>query len=104
MKKNRPFIHTDISDANGGKMPKIRYCANCRAPIKQGDEYVKCLDNFLQVRFFDSNDCNIFCDNDCLAMALSVEHFRFEDNNGDDSVYENEDEEEDPLTPIDEDC
>lgn len=82
---------------------KIRYCANCGAPIKQGDEYVKCLDNFLQVRFFDSNDCNIFCDNDCLAAALSAENFHFEANNGDDSVYENEDEEDDPLSPIEED-
>ena len=76
---------------------KIRYCANCNVPIKEGDEYVKVLDNFLMVRFFDSNDCNIFCDNDCLAQFLSVEHFRFEPNNNDDSVYENEDNDEDEV-------
>ena len=84
-------------------MPKIRYCANCGAPIHQGDEYVKILDNFLQVRFFENNDENIFCDNDCLAAALSAQYFHFEENNGDDSVYENEDEEEDSLSPIEDD-
>lgn len=41
-------------------MSKIRYCANCEAPIHQGDEYVKILDNFLQIRFFTNNDENIF--------------------------------------------
>ncbi len=78
-------------------MPKVRYCAYCHAPIREGDEYVKILDNFLMVRYFDDNDENIFCGNDCLAESLSVNHFIFEKNNGDDSVYVNEDDEDEQV-------
>ena len=49
------------------------------------------------VRYFDDNEENIFCGNDCLEESLSVNHFIFEKNNGDDSVYVNEDDEDEQV-------
>lgn len=48
-------------------------CANCRKSIEK--EYYRCLDNFLQVKYFDEQDGsdNIFCSQECFCEALSVE-------------------------------
>ena len=78
---------------------KIRYCSNCGNEIKENkDRYYKVLDNFLQVKYFDSEDCNIFCSQNCLCEALSVEEFVFEKDNGDDAKYSEEGEEDEEAS------
>lgn len=46
------------------------YCAECGKEIE--DSYLMIGDNFLQVKYFDSSDDNIFCSEDCLTESLSV--------------------------------
>lgn len=43
-------------------------CNNCSKEIK--DTYYKCLDNFLQVKYFDSDEYNVFCSERCFSRAL----------------------------------
>ncbi len=50
-------------------MKKI-VCANCENEI-QGEHY-KIGDNFLQIKYFEEEDHNIFCSESCICRALSV--------------------------------
>ena len=52
---------------------KKLYCANCGCEIE--DYYLKVCDNYLQVKYFDSEDDNVFCSDECLKEALTVETF-----------------------------
>lgn len=49
-------------------------CFNCNEPII-GDTYFKCLDNYMQVNYFEYEDerDNIFCSKDCFCEFLSLE-------------------------------
>jgi len=47
-----------------------KICANCGKEIHR--DYYIVGDNWLQVKFFDDEDCNVFCSKDCLCEALSV--------------------------------
>lgn len=47
-----------------------KVCAECGAVCT--DNYYMVGDNYLQVKYFDSNEDNIFCSKDCLCEALSV--------------------------------
>lgn len=47
-----------------------KYCANCGNECT--DDFLKVGDNYLQVKYFDSEDDNVFCSSDCLCRALSV--------------------------------
>ena len=52
-----------------------RLCSNCGLEI-EGNEYYKCLDNFLQVKYFDTDDLNCFCSQQCFCdyvMLGSIE-------------------------------
>lgn len=80
---------------------KVRYCAECGCSLEEGCDYYKVLDNFLQTKFFERNQDNIFCSKECLCDALSVESFTFEAGNGDDCEYENEDDEDDSWSDPD---
>ena len=51
------------------------YCANCGRLIEAGEEYYRCLENYLQVKYFDSEDCNIFCSRDCFCESLFLENY-----------------------------
>jgi len=57
-------------------------CSNCRKEILKDDIYFKCLDNYLQVNYFDSEEENIFCSKDCFCESLSLK----EENNRDDEL------------------
>lgn len=48
-------------------------CSNCNLEIKES--YYKCLDNFLQVKYFDSEEDNIFCSKNCFCSALFLTEF-----------------------------
>lgn len=51
-------------------------CAVCLREIK--DTFLTVQDNFLTYKFFDSDECNIFCGDKCLRTALSVGEFPVE--------------------------
>ena len=50
----------------------VKICANCGREIENDEEYFVVGDNYLQVKYFDSTEDNIFCSKDCLCSALSV--------------------------------
>lgn len=50
----------------------VKICANCGKKIESNEEYFIVGDNYLQVKYFDSTEDNIFCSKDCLCRALSV--------------------------------
>lgn len=50
-----------------------KICARCRAEIDTEENgYVTCLDNFLQLRYFDSDECNTFCSEECACESMSI--------------------------------
>ena len=50
----------------------MKECAYCHKTIESDDEYYIVGDNYLQVKYFDSEEDNIFCSKDCICSALSV--------------------------------
>jgi hypothetical protein len=58
-------------------MNKNLKCANCGCYIE--NEYYKVLDNYLLVKYFDCDEDNIFCSQDCLCESLSVEHIEIKE-------------------------
>ena len=64
-------------------MKNSLHCAHCDAPISTF--YYKCLDNYLQVKYFEEEDesdnvfCSIYCFADSLLLTevyLEAEHFK----------------------------
>lgn len=51
---------------------KIIVCAKCGNEISVGEDFYSVEDNFLQLKYFDTNAENCFCSIDCLCDALSV--------------------------------
>lgn len=51
-------------------MPEF-VCANCGRELEK--EVYVCLDNFLQVKYFDNNKCNRFCSQECFCESLFLE-------------------------------
>lgn len=49
-----------------------RICSQCQQEI-EGDEYYKCLDNFLQVKYFDTDAINCFCSPECFCQFVMLE-------------------------------
>lgn len=77
---NRLLIYEVCMDTD-----KKLYCACCGKEIgdttydatsKRG--YYKVLDNYLQVKYFDSNEDNVFCSEECVLKSLSVEFIYLE--------------------------
>lgn len=52
-----------------------RYCAQCGEEISSEKGYYKCLDNFLQIKYFenDSDELNCFCSQECFCEFTSLE-------------------------------
>lgn len=62
-----------------------RLCSNCGLEI-EGNEYYKCLDNFLQVNYFENDELNCFCSQQCFldyVMLDTIEITEDEKNNED---------------------
>ena len=53
-------------------------CAECGEPIVE--EYYQCLDNFIQVKYFDSEKENIFCSQECFCKYVQLELQEVSDN------------------------
>ena len=60
-------------------MSKI--CANCGCDCE--DEYFKVLDNYLQVKYFDDDDCNCFCSKECFCEFVTLESFDIDEEDPD---------------------
>lgn len=50
-----------------------KICANCGLYCEK--EYYKALDNYLQVNYFDDEDCNCFCSQECFCEYVMLESF-----------------------------
>ena len=50
--------------------PTAKCCACCGKEVE--GEYLTVGDNFLQVKYFENDDENIFCSEECLLKSLSV--------------------------------
>ncbi len=59
----------------------MRICANCGRTIEDDENYYSFLDNFLQAKFFDSEEDNIFCSTECACEGLSLEEIEAEKGN-----------------------
>lgn len=69
-----------------------KICATCGADIDTAKTgYIKCLDNFLQIKYFDSEKDNVFCSEECACKSLMIERVFEEEEN----TSEQEDLEED---------
>lgn len=52
----------------------IKECSYCKEQIKtEIDSYFTCLDNFIQVKYFDTEDENIFCSQECFCNYVQLE-------------------------------
>ncbi len=52
----------------------IKECSYCNAEINQNtDEYFTCQDNFIQTKYFDTEDENIFCSQECFCNYVQLE-------------------------------
>ena len=56
-----------------------RICSECGTELE--DSYYKCLDNFLQTKYFDSEEENCFCDEYCFATYLQLREVELGENN-----------------------
>lgn len=59
-------------------MKKCFYCANCGKEIEGGSVFMF-RDNYLQIKYFDDNASNRFCDMDCACESLFGEYVDFDE-------------------------
>lgn len=52
-----------------------KVCANCGCEIPKGEPWYKCLDNYLQVKYFEDPEekDNVFCSQSCFCESLMLE-------------------------------
>ena len=62
-----------------------RYCAKCGAECV--DEYYMVLDNYLQVKYFDSEEDNCFCSKDCFCEFVMLEGIDIDDSEAESEVH-----------------
>lgn len=72
--------------SRGGMMERV--CANCGMPIYENEKRLRCRDNYLISKYFDSEENNIFCSEDCFCEALSVKEYLDEDEMKGDGWHE----------------
>ena len=52
----------------------MKECSYCQNKINtETDSYFKCLDNFIQTKYFDTENENIFCCKDCFCNYVQLE-------------------------------
>lgn len=52
----------------------IKECSYCQAEINtEIDDYFMCQDNFLQTKYFDSEEENVFCSQECFCNYVQLE-------------------------------
>ncbi len=59
---------------------KKKECSYCHAEINtEKDNYFICQDNFIQTKYFDTEDENIFCRQECFCNYVQLEKIDPED-------------------------
>lgn len=57
----------------------IKECSYCGNKINiEIDSYFKCLDNYLQVKYFDTEEENVFCCKECFCNYVTLEEIELE--------------------------
>ena len=52
----------------------MKECSYCQTSINPNiDSYFTCLDNFIQTKYFDTEDKNVFCSQECFCKYLQLE-------------------------------
>lgn len=52
----------------------IKECSYCHVHINtELEEYFVCQDNFIQTKYFDTEDENIFCSQECFCNYVQLE-------------------------------
>ena len=52
----------------------MKECSYCKVHINiELEEYFICQDNFIQTRYFDTEDENIFCSQECFCNYVQLE-------------------------------
>lgn len=52
----------------------IKECSYCNAVINTGiDSYFVCQDNFIQTKYFDTEEENMFCCQECFCNYVQLE-------------------------------
>lgn len=67
-----------MNEENSSNIKKCSYCQN-KINVEIND-YYKCLDNFLQAKYFDTEDENIFCCQECFCNYVQLEWMNGEDD------------------------
>lgn len=57
---------------------KIICCSNCGNEIEKF--YYKCLDNYIQTKYFDTDEENVFCSYDCFCKYVQLEEIDVKDS------------------------
>lgn len=73
-------------------MKEEMYCAYCGKPIEK--EYYKVLDNYLQIKYFETDELNIFCSEECVLNDLFVTRFEIEEEKEEEIYWAGQEEEE----------
>ena len=51
----------------------MKKCANCGEEIEEDQTYYRCLDNYMQTKFFDDEETeNIFCSQECFCKYMTL--------------------------------
>lgn len=59
----------------------MKECSYCKEKINTKiDTYFMCLDNFIQIKYFDTEDENIFCCKDCFCNYVQLEEINDEED------------------------
>lgn len=59
----------------------MKECSYCQAPINPDvDSYFTCQDNFIQYKYFDTEDENVFCCRECFCNYVQLEEIESEEN------------------------
>lgn len=48
-------------------------CAQCGKELPKGTIAYRCRDNFLEAKYYDTSDENLYCSHGCFCEALSLE-------------------------------
>ncbi len=70
----------------------MKICTHCGKEIERGENYFSFADNFLLAKYFDSEEDNIFCSEECACANLILTEIE----NEDDEEEEDEEKEFDP--------
>lgn len=59
----------------------MKECSYCQAPINPDiDSYFTCQDNFIETKYFDAEEENVFCCRECFCNYVQLKEIDPKDN------------------------